>query len=99
VSAGFVPCSGAILILTFAIANGILVSGLAMVAAIALGMALTLGGLGFTSMLVHHQVAFRMAGRGGAARSLGLIGPLLILLIGGSLFLAEISILVAAATP
>ena len=31
VAAGFVPCSGAILILTFAIANGILASGLAMV--------------------------------------------------------------------
>ena len=28
VAAGFVPCSGAILILTFAFANGILVSGL-----------------------------------------------------------------------
>jgi ABC-type nickel/cobalt efflux system permease component RcnA len=95
IAAGFVPCSGAILILTFAIANGILVSGLVMVVAIALGMALTLGGLGLASMLVRHQVVFRMAGRGGATRWLALIGPLLILVIGGLLFLAELSILAA----
>ena len=95
-AAGFVPCSGAILILTFAIANGILVSGLAMVLAIAVGMALTLAGLGLVSMLLHHQVAVRLAGRGRARRWLGLLGPLLILVIGGLLFLAELSIIVIA---
>jgi ABC-type nickel/cobalt efflux system permease component RcnA len=95
-AAGFVPCSGAILILTFAIANGILASGLAMVLAIAVGMALTLAGLGLASMLLHHQVAVRFAGRGRARRSLGLIGPMLILIIGGLLFLAELSILIIA---
>ncbi len=93
VAAGFVPCSGAILILTFAIANGILASGLAMVGAIALGMALTLAGLGLASMLVRHQVVVRLAGRSGGARWLGLLGPLLILVIGGLLFLAELSII------
>jgi ABC-type nickel/cobalt efflux system permease component RcnA len=97
IAAGFVPCSGAILILTFAIANGILVSGLVMVVAIALGMALTLGGLGLASMLVHHQVTFRMGGRGGAMRWLGLLGPLLILVIGGLLFSAEMVILASNA--
>jgi ABC-type nickel/cobalt efflux system permease component RcnA len=96
VAAGFVPCSGAILILTFAFANGILGSGLVMVLAIALGMALTLAGLGLASMLVHHQVSLRLAGSGAAARWLGLIGPLLILVIGGLLFLAELSILLVS---
>ncbi len=95
-AAGFVPCSGAILILTFAIANGILASGLAMVAAIAVGMALTLAGLGLVSMLLHHQVAIRFAGHGRATRWLGLIGPMLILVIGGLLFLAELSIILVA---
>jgi nickel/cobalt transporter (NicO) family protein len=95
-AAGFVPCSGAILILTFAIANGILISGLAMVFAIAVGMALTLAGLGLASMLLHHQVAVRFASRGRARRWLGLVGPLLILVIGGLLFLAELSIIVIA---
>jgi nickel/cobalt transporter (NicO) family protein len=97
-AAGFVPCSGAILILTFAIANGILMSGLAMVLAIAVGMALTLAGLGLASMLLHHQVAVRFASRGRARRWLGLLGPLLILVIGGLLFLAELSIIVIAPT-
>ena len=98
VAAGFVPCSGAILILTFAIANGMLASGLAMVLAIAVGMALTLAGLGLASMLLHHQVAVRFAGRGRARRWLGLIGPLLILVIGGLLFLAELSIIILVPT-
>jgi nickel/cobalt transporter (NicO) family protein len=94
-AAGFVPCSGAILILTFAIANGILASGLAMVVAIALGMALTLGGLGLMSMLVRHQVVFRMGSGSGTMRWLGLLGPLLILVIGGLLFSAELAIILA----
>ena len=98
VAAGFVPCSGAILILTFAFANGILASGMVMVLAIAVGMALTLAGLGLASMALRHQVAIRLPNRGNAARWLGLFGPLLILIIGGLLFLAELSILVATSS-
>lgn len=97
VAAGFVPCSGAILILTFAIANGILASGLLMVGGIALGMALTLAGLGLVSMLAHRQIIARM-GRGGTAlRWLSLLGPALILLIGGLLLVAEASVLALTA--
>ena len=92
IAAGFVPCTGAILILTFAFANGILGSGMLMVMAIALGMALTLAGLGLASMVLHRQVAFRLANRSGSVRWLALAGPLLILIIGGLLFLAELSI-------
>lgn len=96
VAAGFVPCSGAILILTFAFANGILLSGLLMVAGIALGMALTLSGLGLASMALHRQVVARV-GRGLAARTLGLLGPALILLIGTLLCVAEIAVATGAA--
>jgi hypothetical protein len=56
---------------------------------------MTLAGLGLVSMLVRHQVVFRMAGRGGTTRWLALLGPLLILAIGGLLFLAELSIIIA----
>jgi nickel/cobalt transporter (NicO) family protein len=97
IAAGFVPCSGAILILTFAIANGILASGLAMVAAIAVGMAATLAGLGLASMVLRHQVVLRLAKQGGFSRWIGLLGPLLIFLIGALLFAAELSILSATA--
>jgi hypothetical protein len=69
-----------------------------MVAAIAIGMAATLGGLGLVSMLVRHQVVFRLANRGSGTRWLGLLGPLLILVIGGLLFLAELSIIVVTSS-
>ncbi len=98
VAAGFVPCTGAILILTFAFANGILLSGLLMVAAIALGMALTLAGLGLASMAAHRQVIARIGTGGVAARWLGLLGPALILLIGTLLCAAEISVVAISAT-
>lgn len=97
VAAGFVPCTGAILILTFAFANGILLSGLLMVAAIALGMALTLAGLGLVSMAAHRHVVARIGG-GAGLRWLGLLGPALILLIGTLLCAAEVSVVVISAT-
>jgi ABC-type nickel/cobalt efflux system permease component RcnA len=90
VAAGFVPCTGAILILTFAFANGILLSGLLMVGAIAAGMALTLGGLGLLSMAAHRQIVGRIGGP--ALRWLGLLGPALILAIGTLLCAAEIAV-------
>jgi nickel/cobalt transporter (NicO) family protein len=98
VAAGFVPCTGAILILTFAFANGILLSGLLMVGAIAMGMAATLAGLGLVSMAAHRQVTARFGQGGRALRWLGIAGPALILCIGGLLFLAEVSVVAIAAT-
>ncbi len=47
---GLVPCTGSLLILLWALANDILAAGLALVAAIALGMAITMGGLGLASV-------------------------------------------------
>jgi ABC-type nickel/cobalt efflux system permease component RcnA len=97
VAAGFVPCTGAILILTFAFANGILLSGLLMVGAIAVGMAATLAGIGLVSMAAHRQVTARFGG-GRTLRWLGIAGPALILCIGALLFLAEVSVVAIAAT-
>ncbi|HWA48217.1 MAG TPA: hypothetical protein VG742_08085 [Dongiaceae bacterium] len=98
VAAGFVPCTGAILILTFAFANGILASGLLMVGAIAMGMAATLAGLGLVSMAAHRQVTARVGHGGRTLRWLGIAGPALILCIGALLFLAEASVVAIAAT-
>ena len=98
VAAGFVPCTGAILILTFAFANGILLSGLLMVGGIALGMAATLAGLGLVGMAAHRQVTARFGGSRRALSWLGIAGPALILCIGALLFLAEVSVVAIAAT-
>src|SRR4051794_35489552 len=46
---GLVPCTGSVLILLYAFANGILWAGLALVATVAVGMALTMGALGLAS--------------------------------------------------
>ncbi len=49
--AGAVPCTGAIIVLIFCAANGLWLVGLAMVSAIAVGMALTMTGLGLLTLL------------------------------------------------
>ncbi len=49
--AGAVPCTGAIIVLIFCAANGLWLVGLAMVSAIAVGMALTMTSLGLLTVL------------------------------------------------
>jgi ABC-type nickel/cobalt efflux system permease component RcnA len=82
IAAGFIPCSGAILILVFAFTNGIVLMGVLMALAIALGMGLTLAALGIASVIAHHQVASRVATSGAATMALSLVGPMIITLIG-----------------
>lgn len=82
VAAGFIPCSGAILILVFAFTNGIVLMGVLMALAIAVGMGLTLAALGIASVVAHHQVTSRIAAGGAASMALSLLGPVMITLIG-----------------
>jgi nickel/cobalt exporter len=86
IAAGFLPCSGAILILVFALTNGILLTGLVMTLFIALGMALTLALLGIASVMAHRQIAGRLAGGARLGGLLALLGPILITGIGAILF-------------
>jgi nickel/cobalt exporter len=86
VAAGFIPCSGAILILVFAFTNGILLMGVLMTLLIAIGMALTLAALGIASVLAHHQVRLRIAKGKAMGMVFSLLGPLLITAIGALLF-------------
>ena len=86
VAAGFIPCSGAILILVFAFTNGILLMGVLMTLFIALGMGLTLAALGIASVIAHHRVTARFAESRGFATVFALAGPALITAIGALLF-------------
>ncbi len=86
VAAGFIPCSGAILILLFSFTNGILVMGMVMTLFIAIGMGLTLAALGIVSVLAHRKVTGRFASRPGMSLVFSLLGPLLITAIGLLLF-------------
>jgi nickel/cobalt exporter len=84
-AAGFIPCSGAILILVFALTNGIVWSGIAMTLAIAVGMAITLSVMGVASILVRRQIVLRLPESAVASRAFGLIGPILVTAIGAVL--------------
>jgi ABC-type nickel/cobalt efflux system permease component RcnA len=83
--AGFIPCSGAILILVFALTNGIVLSGIAMTLAIAVGMAITLSVMGVASILVRRQIVLRLPESTVASRAFSLMGPILVTAIGAVL--------------
>jgi ABC-type nickel/cobalt efflux system permease component RcnA len=95
-AAGFIPCSGAILILVFALTNGIVLSGIAMTLAIAVGMAITLSVMGVGSILVRRQIVLRLPESTIASRAFSLMGPILVTAIGavllcGALLLPTVS--------
>jgi ABC-type nickel/cobalt efflux system permease component RcnA len=91
---GLVPCTGAVLILLYAVANDILFAGMLLVAAIAAGMAMTMGGLGILSVVARRMVASRVeAGAGGNGRLAAVTdyaGALAIMTIGAGLFWATL---------
>jgi ABC-type nickel/cobalt efflux system permease component RcnA len=82
IAAGFVPCSGAILILVFCLTNSLIWQGVVMTLMIAFGMAATLSVIGLGSILLRRQTLGRVSDSERASRLLGYIGPVLITLIG-----------------
>lgn len=89
-AAGARPCSGAILVLVFALAQGIFLSGVAATLAMALGTAVTTAALASTAVLAK-GVALRWTGGAPSsdlvARGLELAAALLVLAVGLSLLL------------
>lgn len=90
---GLVPCTGAILIMLYAIANDVLLAGIVLVATISLGMALTLCGIGLASIWARRVVATRLERDGDrrpfAVTLMEYAGALLIAAFGGALFAGE----------
>jgi nickel/cobalt exporter len=90
-AAGARPCSGAILVLVFSLAQGLFLAGIAATFAMSIGTALTTGALAATAVFAK-DIALKMAG-GDSMRSLLLVrlfefgAACLVLLIGASLFL------------
>jgi ABC-type nickel/cobalt efflux system permease component RcnA len=82
IAAGFVPCSGAILILVFCLTNSLIWQGVVMTLMIALGMAVTLSAIGLFSIFLRRQTLGRVSDSERAGRALAYIGPILITLIG-----------------
>ena len=79
--ASAVPCSGAMILLLFSLANGLLLVGLLATFAITLGMALTLIALGFAAVALRIRFVDR-AGHPWVQRGMTIAGGLLVAAIG-----------------
>ena len=91
-AAGSRPCSGAILVLVFALAQGLFLAGIAAVAAMSFGVALTTGALAFAAVFAK-RVAMRMAAGDDsrvalAARGVEFLAALLVVAFGLALLIA-----------
>lgn len=90
---GLVPCTGSLLILLYALANDMLATGFLLVAAIALGMAITMGGLGLASVWARGFVLDRMPGGRSTFLLSGLLeiaGAGLVTAVGGLLLVGSL---------
>lgn len=89
VAAGLRPCSGAIVVLVFALSQGLYWAGIAATFAMALGTALTTGALAMLAVLAKH-LALRLAGGHGqtgliATRALEVLAAAFVLVLGATL--------------
>lgn len=91
--AGIVPCSGTMITLVFALGNGILLAGIGMLLAIALGMSVTLIAIG--SIALASRRAATVGGgftrRPHIHRLLDFGGPSFIILAGGTLLIVALA--------
>ena len=89
---GLRPCSGAIIVLTFSLLNGLYLGGVLSVFAMALGTAITVSALAIVAVSAK-GFAVRMAGDGTLGLRIGyaieILGALFILTVGIILFLAS----------
>jgi ABC-type nickel/cobalt efflux system permease component RcnA len=90
---GIRPCSGAVLVLLAAQALGMRTAGIAAVASMSLGTALTVGACAFLSTYARN-FSLRLAGSHttGTGEIVGVIGGLVIMLFGAVLFAAGLSV-------
>jgi ABC-type nickel/cobalt efflux system permease component RcnA len=65
---GLVPCTGATLVMLYALANGIVYAGIVMVLAIGLGMAAAMAIIGVATILARRAALARLPGAGGDGR-------------------------------
>jgi len=88
--AGAVPCSGAMILLLFSLANGLLLVGLLGAFAISIGMALTLIVLGFTAVSLRKRFVDE-GGHGWLQRGMTIAGGLLVAVVGGVMLAAVLA--------
>lgn len=94
-AAGARPCSGAILVLVFALAQGIFAAGIAATFAMSIGTAITTGALAAMAVLAK-GLAVRFLGEGSergvlAVRAFELVAAILVFMLGASLLLGGLA--------
>lgn len=93
-SVGIRPCTGAILVMIFAMSQGLLIAGVFATFAMALGTAITVSVL--ASLAVgSRELATRLAGgegraAGAVAAGIGILGSMLVFLMGAAFFVASL---------
>jgi nickel/cobalt transporter (NicO) family protein len=91
---GLIPCSGAVLVLIYALANDLVLSGLIMTACIAVGMAATLSVIGIAAVWVRARTAGPGRTIGIRSRflraSLDVGGPAVIAMLGATLLVSTL---------
>jgi nickel/cobalt exporter len=94
VAVGLRPCSGALLVMTFSLLNGLYLGGVLSVAAMSLGTAITVSLLA-TLAVTAKSVAVRLSGRGSTAsiwigNAIEILGAVLVMLMGALLLGASL---------
>ena len=92
---GAVPCSGALLVMLYGLANNMILPAVLMVLAISLGMGLTLSAIGLTALLgrnfIHRRFGQAAQHRHQLFQTLNIAGGSSILLVGLWLFLSTLN--------
>jgi ABC-type nickel/cobalt efflux system permease component RcnA len=90
VAVGLRPCSGAILVLVFALSQGIFLTGIVATLAMAVGTAMTVAAIAVMAVGAREVAGWLASGQGGfgtvAFRSLELAGAILVIAVGALLF-------------
>jgi ABC-type nickel/cobalt efflux system permease component RcnA len=93
VAVGAVPCTGALIVMLFGVANDLMLPAILMVVAISAGMALAMSAIGVTAILgrnwVETRVAFDAERRFRFRAGARIAGAASVLLIGATLFAAS----------
>lgn len=94
VAAGIRPCSGAIILLLFTMANGLYAVGIIGALAMALGVAITVSIVGLLAIGARRTIIHATDGHGATQplilRGVGMLGALFVVTIGALLFLAAL---------
>ena len=92
VATGLMPCASAIILLLFALANGLFAIGVVAALVMALGMGITMAAVGVATIVARRTLIGAAAFNSGLAtwirRALTVVGPLLITAVGSLFFLA-----------